>query len=397
MKLRTTVVTICIVVLLLNAAAVFAGSPPYSKEAEEAAGKEVCAAIEKEYDVWDDEEAYKKVAHMVETITPHTQRPDIEYEVKLLDTDEVNAFSVPGGNIYVCRGLVEDAQSDDELAAVIAHEIAHNCTYDAMKQAERNRKLFIGGVSAALLTIFLGASSEDVAGVLQAGGFLRQGILSKYSKDMEERADKNAISYMMETDYDPVGLLTFMERLLAREAGHYRPDYGIFETHPAPIDRRGYLIQTLYEAGAEINRRAVTDWEAPTYELIRPDGDEESAPTAATISLWDIEIITIRTPGDFDSIEARAEAICHTLKNSLAAGLQRYEVQTARHDDHVTVDLRRIPMVTIHPEDVVAAREATETDTENTESQITADTIAQDIVTAVARALYVEALNRRHE
>ncbi|MFP3904971.1 MAG: M48 family metalloprotease, partial [Armatimonadota bacterium] len=200
MKLRSIFVTICILVLLLGVAAVFADTPPYSEEAEEAAGKEVCAAIEKEYDVWDDEETYKKVAHMVETITPHTQRPDIEYNVKLLDTSEVNAFSVPGGNIYVCRGLVEDAQSDDELAAVIAHEIAHNCTYDAMRQAERNRKFFIGGVSAALLSIFFGASSGEVAGVLQAGNFLRQGVLSKYSKEMEERADKNAISYLTETE-----------------------------------------------------------------------------------------------------------------------------------------------------------------------------------------------------
>lgn len=397
MKFRPVVAVIVILALLVSAVAVLADSPPYSEEEEQAAGKEVCAAVEKEYDLWEDEAAQKKVNTMVNAIAVHTQRPDVKYNVKLLDTDEVNAFSVPGGNIYVCRGLLDTAQSDDELAAVLAHEMAHNCTYDAMKQAERNQDMFMGSVGAALAAIFMGASSEEVAGVLQAGGFLRQGLLSKYSKEMEERADKNAISYLKKTEYDPVGLLTFMERLLAKEAGHYRPDYGIFETHPGPIDRRGYIIQTLYDAGIEINRRAVTDWQAPKFELIRPGDDENADPTAAEITLWDIHIVTIRTKGHFDSIKARAEAVCNSLKNSLAAGLERYEVQKVNRDDHVVVELRKIPMIAIGPEDVAAAKEAEADGAENDTEQITADTIADGVVNGIAGALHYEALKRRHK
>lgn len=293
---RLSVVLFAVALSLGITAAYAAG---WSEEREKAAGEEVVAYVEKEYELWEDEEVLRQVEEIVAEIVPQTQRPDVKYTVKLLDSDEINAMSIPGGYIYVHRGLAEDAQSEHELAAVLAHEIAHNCTYDAMEQAGRSKKLFIGGVSAALVAIFAGASHDEISTVLAAGAYVRQGILSRYSIDMEQRADLNAIEYMVNTRYNPVGLLTFMERLGAATYASYRPDYGIFETHPQHTERCAYIIQAIYDAGLDINRRAVTKWDLPTVETIAPeDGDADPATAPARLSLWGEPIVTIERPGE---------------------------------------------------------------------------------------------------
>ncbi len=154
---------------------------------------------------------------MVKAIAPHTPRPDVKYKIKLLDSDEVNSFSVPGGYIYVYKGLVKAVQSEHELAAVIAHEMAHNCTFDALKQLDRAQHLTIATAAAVLAAMMVGGNEEMPWAVWQAGGLATRGVLSHYSMDIEKQADLHAIQYLLHTKYNPVGLLTFMERLAAKD------------------------------------------------------------------------------------------------------------------------------------------------------------------------------------
>ncbi len=360
----------------------------WSEEREKAAGEEVVAYVEKEYELWEDEEVLRQVEEIVAEIVPQTQRPDVKYTVKLLDSDEVNAMSIPGGYIYVHRGLAEDAQSEHELAAVLAHEIAHNCTYDAMEQAGRSKKLFIGGVSAALVAIFAGASHDEISTVLAAGAYVRQGILSRYSIDMEQRADLNAIEYMVNTRYNPVGLLTFMERLGAATYASYRPDYGIFETHPQHTERCAYIIQAIYDAGLDINRRAVTKWDLPTVETIAPeDGDADPATAPARLSLWGEPIVTIERPGEYDGVDKRAQAACQTLAEALADGMARYDISTARQDEdgeQIAVQVRGKPMLILTRDDIQ-------------DGDGSSQSLADEVVRALTRALHREQLTRRYQ
>ncbi len=382
MRLRRLCTTGLIAVLALNVAVAYAAR--WSEQEEQAAGAEVAAQIEKEYKLWENEDAEQQIEEIVAEIVPRTQRQDVKYVVKLLDSDEVNAASVPGGYIYVHRGLVEDAQSVDELAGVLAHEIAHNCTYDALDQGERNKKLFIGGITAALVAIFIGAENEEISGVLAAGAYLRQGILSRYSIEMERRADLNAVSYLVHSKYDPVGLLTFMERLGAETYKHARPDYGIYESHPQTTERCGYIIQAIYDAGLDINRRAVTKWDPPKYESIAAEGAAVEPRTApARISLWGEDIVTLSYSGDYEGIDKRAEAICSALTEALADGLQRYEIETGEDQGTVTVELRGKPMMKVYPQDVQS---------DDDSPQAT----AEGIVKALARAMHREELMRRY-
>ncbi|MFO8078971.1 MAG: M48 family metalloprotease, partial [Armatimonadota bacterium] len=114
-QLRGVIMVALITALLAGAAgAVYAasGDPPFSEEYEKKIGQEAAKQVESEYDRYEDEEAQAKLDAMVSEITSASDRPEVEYDVRLLDTDMVNAFSLPGGIIYVTKGLFGAVQSE---------------------------------------------------------------------------------------------------------------------------------------------------------------------------------------------------------------------------------------------------------------------------------------------
>ncbi len=238
------------------------------------------------------------------------------------------------------------------------------------------------------MAIFAGASHDEISTVLAAGAYVRQGILSRYSIDMEQRADLNAIEYMVNTRYNPVGLLTFMERLGAATYASYRPDYGIFETHPQHTERCAYIIQAIYDAGLDINRRAVTKWDLPTVETIAPeDGDADPAAAPARLSLWGEPIVTIERPGEYDGVDKRAQAACQTLAEALADGMARYDISTARQDEdgeQIAVQVRGKPMLILTRDDIQ-------------DGDGSPQSFADEVVRALTRALHREQLTRRYQ
>ncbi len=355
-----------------------AEKPPFSPEYEKKVGAEAIAAVEKEYSLLADEEATAKLQDMVTKITAHTQRPEITYDVRLLDTEIVNAFSLPGGTVYVTQGLLDEVQSDDELAGVLAHEIGHNCTWDALQQAERNKSLFTGSVAATIAAILLGGSSDVVSTVLLAGEYVRQGVLGGYSIGMERRADHNGATYLLACpDFNPVGLVTFMERLAAKERREPPRDMGVFQSHPLAIERVQLLTDYLIAENVDINRRATTKWEPPAVEETKVDGVD-----GATLTLWGEDIFVVLAAGpDCDTPMARAEAIVARLTELLAAGMDSYELQARAGEDHSAVLARGQEIIAVYPEDAQA-------------HELEAATIAAQVKTAIQRAFVRENLNR---
>lgn len=379
---------ICCLLVVALAACSGSSAKEWKPEDEAQAGKETAARIEKEVKLLEDADALQRVEAILAELVPHTDRPDVVYTLKLIDDDEVNAFTIPGGYIYVYKGLLGEAHSDDELAAVLAHEIAHNCTYDALEQAERSKKLFLGSISAALVAMVLGANTEQISGVITAGSYLQQGILSHYSLEMERRADLNAVQYLAASKYNPVGLLTFMERLASGMFDRPQIDYGIYETHPQATERVGYIIQAIYDMGLEINRRAVSKWDPPTFESLKPEGaaedfevDPKTAP--AKITLWGEELITLTHPGEYEGIDQRAAAFCKILTDAVAERLNLYEVQIEDRGETALMTVRGTPLLTLDARDVSAEGS-------------TPATAAQQVVHALARAIHRERLQRRY-
>jgi hypothetical protein len=301
-----------------------AGAKKWDPKKEREVGEKVCAEVDKEFKRWDNEDALKRVKAIADAIAVQTQRPDVQYDVRLLDSPEINAFSIPGGFIYVTRGLVEAVHSDHELAGVLAHEIAHNCTYDALEQAERSQKLFLGTLGAAVLAIILGANRDVVATTAQAGLYVRQGVLSQYSIEIESRADKNAVAYLVKSNYNPVGLLTFMERLAQEERRKMPPDMGVFESHPLSRERVAMLIDRLTAAGVTINRRAVINWRKPEVKEVEVAGGKWPA-----VTWWDETIFGVVGP-DTDKAKTRAEDINTKLTQVLEKGASRSDFTLER-------------------------------------------------------------------
>ncbi|MCX7598567.1 MAG: M48 family metalloprotease [Armatimonadetes bacterium] len=348
--MRHTIVAVLVACLLVTATSESALAKKWDPKKERELGQQVTAEVEKHYKRYEDPEALKRIQDIVAAIVPHTQRPDVQYDIRLLDTKEVNAFSIPGGFIYVTKGLLEAVQSDHELAGVIAHEIAHNSHYHALVQAERSRKLFMGALGAALAAIILGAGSDVVATTAQAGLYVRQGVLSRYSIDMEREADRDATRYLLASNYNPVGILTFMERLARDERRTMPPDAGVFQDHPLGYERVAMLINELTAAGVVINRRATINWRKPEVKEVEVPGREEKAPA---VVWWDRTIFVFIGP-DAEAERARAADFNERLTEALARGAGRAHFAIDQIEDGVALLAYGEPLLVVKAEDAAA-------------------------------------------
>ncbi|MEM9469784.1 MAG: M48 family metalloprotease [Pseudomonadota bacterium] len=170
-----------------------------------------------------------------ERIVPHTERKDVEYKFFVIDDPMINAFAVPGGYIYVSRGLMALANSEAELAAVIAHEIGH---VTARHSAERVSQSFLVGLGAAAI----GAVAGD-PGISQAAGLGSELFVKSYSRTQEHEADNLGVRYSARAGYDPNAMSTFLKvldgqtKLDSRLAGRKQSNFNYFSTHPVTSER----------------------------------------------------------------------------------------------------------------------------------------------------------------
>jgi Zn-dependent protease with chaperone function len=380
MKLTRQVILIALLTALIagaGACAYAADKPPFSEEFEKKIGAEAAAQVEKEYKLYEDEEAHARLVAMVSEITAASSRPDVVYDVRLLDTEDVNAFSLPGGIVYVTKGLLEEAGSDHEIAGVLAHEIAHNCTYDALRQAEKNEEMFTTNIAALITGILLGADSDMVSTIMIAGEYVRRGILGGYSIKMETAADEHAMEYIMGTSYNPVGLVTFMERLAAEYRRKPQLELGFLQTHPDSPDRVVALKELLLHAGVDLNRRAATEWEKPLAEEVESNGS-----SYAHVTLRGIEIVRMLNAGPaHDTPLARAEEAAGRLTEVMQAGLQRFQVRVGESAGNPALIGDGTVIFVVYPEDAQALG-------------VEQRAVAQSARVAVLEAMHKEQLER---
>ncbi len=188
-------------------------------------GKEMSAEVEKEHPLLRDgvvQRYVKDLGNRLARYAPNTA--GIELSVKVVDDDEVNAFTIPGGYIYVNSGLVKRLDSEAELAGVISHEMGHAVRRDGTKQLTR-----MYGISF-LLNLVLGSDApqwQQIAGDL----FSTVGLLA-YGRSAENEADKNAVRISRAAGYDPKAYLSFLKKLQAMEKSQPRLLTELFSTHP---------------------------------------------------------------------------------------------------------------------------------------------------------------------
>jgi predicted Zn-dependent protease len=187
------------------------------------------------------------VEQLGQRIIQHTPYAGQDFEFKLYRSDEVNAFALPGGFIYVSTGLVQAADNESELAGVLAHEIAHVTLGHSAEQMTRAQNANLG---AGLLCVFTSVCQSGAGrAAINVGG---TAYLAKFSRAAEREADLTAIQYVVESGIHPNGLVTMFEEL-ARMA---RSNPGLldawFSSHPQADDRAQYVAARIsqYPAGS---------------------------------------------------------------------------------------------------------------------------------------------------
>lgn len=174
------------------------------------------------------------------------------YEFTVIEGTDVNAFSIPGGFIYVYEGLLNYTETDHELAGVLAHEISHaSFRHIATLQREQSR---LNAITLPLILIGLLAGGEAGTGIAVASDLASRAIGSGWSVKAEKSADFGGYQYIRNSNYEPVGLLTFMERLNFDDRGTGRVDWGIYKSHPPSRERVSAFLAMLQDAKAPIRR-----------------------------------------------------------------------------------------------------------------------------------------------
>jgi hypothetical protein len=200
------------------------------------AGRMLAAEVDKEAKFIDDPIITEYVNRVGQNIVLHSDAK-IPFTIKVIDSDEVNAFALPGGFFYVNKGLILAADNEAELAGVMAHEIAHVCARHAMENERKMQVLDYGLLAGMIL------GGGIIGNVLYNGGGLIEGMaFLKFSRGAEEEADKLGIQYMWAAGYDPNAMATMFEKLEAKNKKKPGTISKLFATHPAPPERRASAI-----------------------------------------------------------------------------------------------------------------------------------------------------------
>jgi predicted Zn-dependent protease len=207
----------------------------YSSAKEVRMGEKLSRKIERKYGLSDDEEAQKRVKEIGAKIASVSDRDDIPYHFAVIDDEEVNALALPGGYVYVSQGLMDAAESDDEVAAVIAHEVGHVAARHSMKQLQ-------GEYLYTFLTALTLAGNRD-RNFFAGSNFSYISLMMQYSRQYEKEADQLSVRYLKRAGYDTNAALSMLDKLDAIDAKKPERVYTYFRSHP-PIDMRQALIRT---------------------------------------------------------------------------------------------------------------------------------------------------------
>lgn len=234
----------------------------YSIEKEIALGKQMAQEVERQSKIINDPIIAEYVNRVGQNLVRNSDAK-VPFTIKVLDTEEVNAFALPGGFFFVNSGLILKAESEAELAGVMAHEIAHVAARHGTKQATRGEIAQIGMIAASIVVPYSMAGHGALQG---ASALIPIGFL-KFSRSMEREADYLGLQYLYKAGYDPTAFVDFFEKIESMEKKRPGTVAKVFSTHPMTDDR-------IQAAQTEIERVLVA---RPEYVVNRSEFNDVKA------------------------------------------------------------------------------------------------------------------------
>jgi Zn-dependent protease with chaperone function len=240
------------------------------------------------------------VQGVAENLWNQVARKDVPYSIKIIKANDVNSFATLGGFVYVYEGLIDFAQSDDELASVIGHETGH---------IER-RHLLTANAKAQALNILFGIASLFSPLIYNFGNLAEAGIMAKISRSDELQADRYGLQLMSRAGYDPQAMVTMMQHLVVLQDGKSDLVTKYLEDHPEPDQRVAHLV-----GYPELDPKITT----PAQALVQASSDEERAR---------YDYASLRLEQILKTDPTNGEALLELGQSQLALGLTSKSEQT---------------------------------------------------------------------
>lgn len=231
-KLPAIFATRCLALLLLL---LIGAGCQISPAQELQIGRESHPKFEAEFGgIYPDEQVQRYVQAIGSDLAKYAGRPDMDWQFRVLNSKDINAFAVPGGYIYITQGLLFKMNNEAQLAGVLAHEAAHVARRHSARQIQQTMATQFG---VSLVGIFGGADIGNAAGLVAGLG------LMKYSRDQERESDMYGLKYMTQVGYNPTAMVETMKILEQAAQGNSPPEF--LSTHPNPGNRIEYLNETI--------------------------------------------------------------------------------------------------------------------------------------------------------
>ena len=250
-----------------------------SLEKEIQMGRQLAAEIERQVKLVEDPTINEYVNRVGQNLVRNSDAK-VPFTIKVVESDEINAFALPGGFFYVNSGLILAADDESELAAVMAHEIAHVAARHGTENASKAQMVNI----ASLPLIFLGGVGGFA--LRQAAGFLIPMQFLQFSRKAEAEADYLGVEYLYKTGYDPGAAVSFFEKLQARESARPGSVSRMFSTHPPTGDRIEMTKKNIEAVLPDKEQYVVTTSEftkikmqLAKFENERPSNQESNKPS----------------------------------------------------------------------------------------------------------------------
>lgn len=234
----------------------------------------------------EDESLQKYIDHVGQKIARVCHHPEWDYNYVAVESEQVNALALPGGYIFITRGMLEKLSSEAELAGILGHETAHVVGRDSMNAMSKQRGMQIASIAAAV------ADPSAGMGAYYAGQFL----MLNYSREDETQADLSGLDYMVEAGYDPHGILQVMAVL---EGLMERRPVEFFSTHPLPENRLHRLNQKIsyrYATASGSKRVGQKDYQKNVLDYLaaHPPPDEKERKKRSSHELTPAQLQALR-------------------------------------------------------------------------------------------------------
>ena len=246
-----------------------------SESQEVQMGRDYNAQILKQYPIYNDQELQDYVQSIGESLALKSHRPNLLYRFTVLDSPDINAFALPGGYIYINRGLMSYLSSEEELAAVLGHEIGHVTARHSVRQYSQSQLL---GLLSAAVEINSGRTAGNIANLASGA------LLSGYGRDMELEADDLGAQYIFQDGYSPQGMYEVLSVLkdqemyakkIAEQRGQEPRSYhGVFASHPSNDTRLQEVLNNVSGSYSQGTKKRKDNYLSKINGMVFGDSEE---------------------------------------------------------------------------------------------------------------------------